>query len=134
MPTVKSRQSIRDRRHRRVRARVSGTAERPRVVVFKSSQHTYAQAVDDRAHRTLVSASSVGVKPAAKAASPAAGAAASANKAGAKERRSLALGMLVAEKLKALGVKTVVFDRGGFKYHGRIKAVAEGLRQGGLTV
>jgi large subunit ribosomal protein L18 len=107
----------RRRIHTRIRARVKGTAERPRLAVFRSLKHIYVQVIDDRAGRTIASASS------AEKNAPVRG----ANTAGAK-----AIGKLVAERAQAHGIKQVVFDRGGFLYHGRIKALAEAAREAGL--
>jgi large subunit ribosomal protein L18 len=107
----------RRRIHSRIRARVRGSAGRPRLAVFRSLNHIYAQVIDDRAGRTLVSASS-----AEKNASPNGG-----NLAGAKE-----IGKLIAQRASAQGLKQVVFDRGGYLYHGRIKALAEAAREAGL--
>ena len=106
------------RRHRRVRKRVQGTAERPRLVVFRSSKHIYAQVVDDHRGLTLVGAAdtSEGVQADGKG----------------KTARSFALGQLIASRAKAKGITKVVFDRGGYQYHGRVKAVADGARKGGL--
>jgi large subunit ribosomal protein L18 len=113
--------SPRKRRHVRVRAKVSGTAERPRLNVFRSSAHIYAQVIDDTAGRTLVSASDLedAVVQAAGENAP-------------KTARAAAVGQTIAERAKAAGIETVVFDRGGFLFHGRVKAVAEGAREGGL--
>lgn len=108
----------RRRIHVRIRERVKGTAERPRLAVFRSIKHIYAQLIDDRAGRTLASASS------AEKSSPVA---AGGNVAGAKE-----IGKLIAQRAQAAGIKKVVFDRGGFLYHGRVKALAEAAREGGL--
>ena len=105
----------RQRRHARIRAKVSGTAQKPRVAVFRSSQHITAQAVDDVARRTIVSVSDTAGK-------------------GTKTERALDAGKRLAKLLKGAGVETVVFDKGGFTYHGRVKAVADGLREGGITV
>jgi large subunit ribosomal protein L18 len=110
----------RDRRHRRVRKKVTGTAERPRLAVFRSSKHIYVQAIDDLAGRTVASASTM-------EADVRGGATATVE--AAKN-----VGKLVGERVKAAGVTTVVFDRGGFKYHGRVAAVAEGAREAGLTL
>lgn len=104
-------------RHTRVRTKISGTAERPRLDVFRSSKHIYAQIIDDASGKTLVSASTVekdfdgygGNKEAAKK-----------------------VGQRVAEKALAAGITNVVFDRGGYIYHGRVKELAEGAREGGL--
>lgn len=101
-------------RHRRVRKRLSGSAERPRLAVFRSLSHIYAQVIDDRARRTLAAASDVEVKS------------------GNKTERAKQVGKTVAEKAKAAGVGEVVFDRGGYRYHGRVKALAEAARESGL--
>jgi large subunit ribosomal protein L18 len=107
----------RRRIHVRIRERVKGTKERPRLAVFRSLKHIYAQVIDDRAGRTVVSASS-----SEKSSSVNGG-----NLAGAKE-----VGKLLAERAQAEGVKQVVFDRGGYLYHGRIKALADAARAAGL--
>jgi large subunit ribosomal protein L18 len=121
-----SQSNLRIRRHRRIRAAMSGTAQRPRIAVFKSSKHTYAQAIDDQKHVTLASVSDARVKV---------GKTSEAREgAGNKEKHAFALGQALGAKLKELSVGTVVFDRGGFQYHGRVKAVADGLRQAGITV
>jgi large subunit ribosomal protein L18 len=114
----KTRTQLRRRRHVRVRQRVSGTAERPRLVVFRSLKHIYAQLVDDDRGVTLlgVSDGSEGV----------------ATDGSGKTARGKAVGKLLAEKAKAAGVTKVVFDRAGYRYHGRVKAVADGAREGGL--
>jgi len=114
----KSRSDRRYRRHLRVRTRVTGTAERPRLVVFRSLKHIYAQLVNDDQGVTLlgVSDASEGVDT---------------TTAG-KVNRAKATGKLLAEKAKAAGVTKVVFDRAGYRYHGRVQAVAEGAREGGL--
>ncbi len=109
----KTRAGLRVRRHVRVRAKVTGTAERPRLVVFRSDKHIYAQLVNDVAQRTLLSVTDSGLT-------------------GKKSEKSAAVGKLVAEKAKAAGISKVVFDRGGYRYHGRVKAVADGAREGGL--
>jgi len=111
----------RKRRHVRVRAKVSGTAQRPRLNVFRSSAHMYAQVIDDNQGHTLVSASDL-----EDAVKERAGAGAT------KSARAKAVGEIVAERAKAAGISAVVFDRGGFLYHGRIKAVADGAREAGL--
>jgi len=110
----------RDRRHRRVRKKVTGTAERPRLAVFRSSKHIYVQAIDDLTGRTLVSASTM-------EADLRTGTTATVD--AAKN-----VGKLVGERAQAAGITTVVFDRGGFKYHGRVAAVADGAREAGLTL
>ena len=106
----------RAKRHNRVRARVSGTAERPRLNVFRSLNHIYAQVIDDTSGNTLVAASTLD-KTVGEAA---------------KIEQAKAVGKLVAERAKGAGISRVVFDRGGYLYHGRIKALAEGAREGGL--
>jgi large subunit ribosomal protein L18 len=102
------------RRHLRVRKKVVGTPERPRLVVFRSLKHIYAQIVDDTAQRTLLTVSDLMVGE------------------GKKAERSAAVGKVLAERAKAQGINRVVFDRAGYKYHGRVKAVADGAREGGL--
>ena len=115
--SAKQKREARIRRHRRVRKKVRGTAERPRLAVFRSNKHITAQVIDDRAGRTIASASTT--EPALKAGG---GNVAAAEK----------IGELVAERAKAAGITTVVFDRGGNLYHGRIAALAEAARKGGL--
>ena len=105
------------KRRRRVRAKVRGTAERPRIAVFRSNRGIFAQLIDDDAGRTLAAvnwteADLRGLKPMEQAARG---------------------GALVAERAKAAGIETAVFDRGGYRYHGRVKALAEGAREGGLN-
>ena len=115
-----SRDEQRQRVHARVRTKVSGTAERPRLSVYRSVGHIYAQVIDDGSSRTLVSASSIDkdVKKGLKG---------GGNIASAK-----AVGKIIAERAKAAGVAKVVFDRGGYKYHGRVKALADAAREAGL--
>ena len=113
MRIPRTRAEGRERRHRRVRAKVTGTQERPRLVVFRSLKHIYAQIVDDAGKRTLLTVSDNELK-------------------GKKTEKSTAVGKMVAEKAKAAGIKKVVFDRAGYRYHGRVKAVADGAREGGL--
>jgi large subunit ribosomal protein L18 len=120
---IKTKEDRRTRIKHRIRKRVSGTTERPRLTVFRSLAHMYAQVVDDRTGRTIASASSV--EPNVKASF--AGEARAGNKAGAE-----AVGRAIAERLKAQGITRVVFDRNGFLYHGRIKAIADAARQAGL--
>lgn len=102
-------------RHNRVRSKVSGSAQRPRLAVFKANQHIYAQVIDDAAGKTLIAASSLEVKAKGK-----------------KSDVAKEVGKIVATKALAKNIKTVKFDRGGFAYHGRIKALAEGARESGL--
>lgn len=106
------------KRHKRVRSKVSGTPERPRLNVFRSEQHIYAQIIDDVSMTTICAASSVEKDFKGSG----------SNKEGAKK-----VGQMIAERAKAKGIDTVVFDRGGFVYHGRIKELAEGAREGGLN-
>jgi large subunit ribosomal protein L18 len=113
--------SPRKRRHVRVRAKVSGSPQRPRLNVFRSSAHMYAQVIDDLAGHTLVAASDLDEDVKKLVGDKAT-----------KTDRAKAVGSVIAERAKAAGVSSVVFDRGGFLYHGRIKAVAEGAREGGL--
>lgn len=112
-----SRSEIRERKHARVRAKISGTPERPRLCVFRSLSHIYAQVIDDVNSKTLVSASTL-------------------DKAlegyGGNIEAAKAVGKLVAERALEAGIKTVVFDRGGYVYHGRVAALAESAREAGL--
>ena len=113
------RKEIRDRIHRRIRKRVNGTAEKPRLAVHFSGKHVYAQAIDDDAGKTLVSAATTEKSLAGKKAA--------ANLASAGQ-----IGKAIAERLLAKKVDAVVFDRGGFLYHGKVKALADAAREGGL--
>ncbi|MDD3642655.1 MAG: 50S ribosomal protein L18 [Candidatus Krumholzibacteria bacterium] len=124
---VKEAREARRRRHERVRRKVRGTKERPRLCVYRSLGHMYAQIIDDDAGRTIVWASSLRLEV------PAGGAASDKKKeAGRKTVRSATVGRMIAEKALEQGIKRVVFDRGGFLYHGRIAALAEAARKGGL--
>jgi len=115
------------RRHQRVRNRVIGTPERPRVCVFRSNSHIYAQLIDDTAGRTLVSVSSLKVE------APAAGKAkGKENDGGQKTKLAREVGRLLAEAAKEKGVNKVAFDRGGYLYHGRVAALADAARKHGL--
>lgn len=109
--TVRERQA---RIHSRVRKTIKGTAARPRLNVFRSNKGIYAQVIDDLTGTTLVAASSKEVST------------------GTKSERSKAVGQLIAEKARAAGISSIVFDRGGYLYHGRVKSLAEGAREGGL--
>jgi large subunit ribosomal protein L18 len=113
-------QKARRLRHRRVRSSISGTTERPRLNVFRSLKHIYAQVIDDSQGHTLVAASTVDSEL--------------ANSLGDKSKREQAaqVGKLIAERARAAGIEEVVFDRGGYLYHGRVKALADGAREGGL--
>jgi large subunit ribosomal protein L18 len=110
---------LRRRRHRRIRRFLSGTAARPRLAVFRSLEHIYGQIIDDTAGTTLVAASDIE-------------AALRNGERGNKSDRAKQVGQLLAERAKEKGITAVVFDRGGFLYHGRIKALADGAREGGL--
>jgi large subunit ribosomal protein L18 len=115
MPGIpKTREQQRYRRHLRVRKKVTGTAERPRLVIFRSLKHISAQLVDDVARRTLATVTSTTLEG------------------GKKTEKSTQVGKLIAAKAKDAGITKVVFDRAGYKYHGRVKAVADGAREGGL--
>jgi large subunit ribosomal protein L18 len=110
----------RERRHRRVRARLSGTGERPRLNVFRSSEHIYVQIIDDVKGHTLLSASTIDPEVRAQVSGKS------------KTEAARIVGQMVARRAKAAGITSVVFDRGGWQYHGRVKALAEGAREGGL--
>jgi large subunit ribosomal protein L18 len=116
MITQTKRNEIRKRIHNRIREKLSGTAQRPRLNVFRSLNHIYAQVVDDQKGETLAAASSIQLKLKS-----------GGNVAAAKE-----IGKAIAEKARVKGIKQVVFDRGGFLYHGRIKALADAAREAGL--
>jgi len=110
----------RTRRHFRLRKKIAGTSVRPRLVVTRSARHMVAQVVDDTAGTTLVSASTLEVDVRAMK--------------GDKTAKATKVGQLVAERAKSAGIEAVVFDRGGNKYHGRVAAVADGAREGGLAL
>lgn len=116
--SVNEKREKRDKRHRRVRERVKGSTERPRLVVFRSLRHIYGQIIDDSEGKTLVAASSLVLKP--------------ESKNGSKTEVAREVGKFLAQRAREKGIETVVFDRGGYKYHGRVKALAEGAREGGL--
>ena len=113
--TVLTKREARLRRHRRVRGKVAGTSERPRLVVFRSNRGISAQLVDDETGRTLASAGWKGVSGS-----------------GSKTEQATAVGKALAESAKQSGIQSCVFDRAGYLYHGRVKALAEGAREGGL--
>jgi large subunit ribosomal protein L18 len=115
MSTLTKREA-RLRRHRRVRGKVAGTAERPRLTVFRSNRGIFAQLVDDEAGRTLASASWTSL----------------GNSSGSKTEQAEAVGKALAEAARKAGVERCVFDRGGYLFHGRVRALAEGAREGGL--
>ena len=118
MRGTKTAVAARKRRHERVRKSVAGTAPRPRLAVYRSSAHIYAQVIDDARGHTIVAASDIekDLK----------------QEKGKKSERATAVGSAVAKKALEAGVKSVVFDRGGYRYHGRVKALAEAARKGGL--
>lgn len=124
----KTKQKKRERRHKRVRGKISGTSKRPRLCVFRSSKHIYAQLIDDKNNKILAVSNDMKMKK--KETKPAKG------KEEIKRSRKLALGFevgkLIAKKAKDLKIEEVVFDRGGYKYHGRVKSLADGAREGGL--
>ena len=117
-------QSHRKSRHARIRSEISGTAKRPRVAVYKSNRSMYVQVIDDGANKTLVGMSNLKLKSSASA----------ENFKGNKEKAAFTLGQLLGTKMKEMGVGEAVFDRGGFQYHGRVKAVADGIRQAGIKM
>ncbi|PZN13392.1 MAG: 50S ribosomal protein L18 [Bacillota bacterium] len=117
----KTREEARQRRHRRVRKKVHGTAERPRLNVFRSLKHIYAQVIDDDAGVTLVAASTV--EPELREA---------VGGYGGNVQAAQVVGRVIAERALAKGIERVVFDRGGYRYHGRVKALAEAAREAGL--
>lgn len=123
---------IRSRVHKRIRQKLRGTAERPRLAVFRSVTHIYAQVIDDAQGKTLVAASSV-AKDAKPARAAKGGKTTKTSKtSGGNVAAAMAIGKLVAERAKQKGIAKVVFDRGGYPYHGRVKALAEAARAAGL--
>jgi large subunit ribosomal protein L18 len=111
---------LRERRHKRVRYKISGTAARPRLNVFRSAKHIYVQLIDDDQGHTLVAASTVDASIR------------EGKKSGANVEAAKTVGTLIAERAKEAGITKVVFDRGGFKYHGRVQNLADAAREGGL--
>ncbi|MCD6402471.1 50S ribosomal protein L18 [bacterium] len=128
----------RKRRHKRLRAKISGTKERPRLCVFRSNKHIYAQLIDDKEGKTLLAASDLEVKSKIKKKKGAKLLNERKQKTKKEENRTgkvaiaYEVGRLIAEKALKKKIEKVVFDRGGYKYHGRVKALAEGAREGGL--
>jgi large subunit ribosomal protein L18 len=118
MTSVASRGAARRKRHERIRLRLAGTAARPRLAVFRSLNHIYAQVIDDATGKTLAAASSL--EAALKSAE------------GTKRDGATAVGKLLAERAKAAGIAQVVFDRAGYRYHGRVRSLAEAAREAGL--
>ncbi len=116
----RTRQESRSRRHARVREKVRGSAARPRLAVFRSLTHIYAQLVDDDAGKTLVAASTLDAKD--------------AKGHGKRTEQAKTVGTVLGERAKAKGVTEVVFDRAGYRYHGRVKALAEGVRAAGVKL
>lgn len=119
MARLKTARAHRIDRHRRVRRKVNGTLSRPRLCTFRSSQHIYAQIIDDDSRTTITSASSLGLV--------------SKEQSMNKTEVATSVGNLIASKARSAGISEVVFDRGGYPYHGRIKALAEAAREGGLV-
>jgi large subunit ribosomal protein L18 len=118
MPSATSRSAARQKRHARLRLSMSGSAARPRLAVFRSLNQIYAQVIDDSTGRTLVAASSL--EPTMRGST------------GTKSARARRVGSLVAERARAAGIERVVFDRAGYRYHGRVRSLAEGARESGL--
>ena len=118
MPRTAKKVTQRARVRRRIRSKISGTPERPRLSVFRSNKHIYAQLIDDLAGTTLAAASTREADL----------------EGGSRVERGKAVGEKVAERAKEAGIESVVFDRGGYRYHGRVKAIAEGARSGGLQL
>ena len=132
---AKTRRRARVRRHVRVRRKISGTAERPRLAVYRSNRHIYAQLVDDEAARTLVAASDREVRVGGTGKAGGDGKTAPSKAVGELlAERAKAVGKLIADRAKGAGIEQVVFDRGGRRFHGRVAAVAEGAREGGLQI
>ena len=115
----------RQRRHRRVRAKIKGTAKVPRLCVFKSAKHIYAQLINDEKGKTLIAANDLEIKKST-------GSKISKSKEEKRYIKAYKVGELIAQKGVKKGIEKVVFDRGGYKYHGKVKALAEGAREGGL--
>ena len=109
----RTKEQSRKRLHMRIRNKVSGTAERPRLSVYRSNKGIYCQVIDDLKGHTIAAATSQGVT-------------------GTKTEQAIAVGKLIAERAKSSGIETVVLDRGGYRYHGRVRSLAEGAREGGL--
>ena len=121
---VSFKKASRKKRHRSIRKRIEGSAERPRLAIFRSTRHIYAQVIDDVQQRTLVSTSDVAL--ASKKAAP------GSKAEGDKKARAKIVGVSIAKKCLEKGIDKVVFDRAGYKYHGRVSALADGAREAGL--
>jgi large subunit ribosomal protein L18 len=119
-------QEKRKRRHKKLRAKIFGTHSKPRLSVFRSAKHIYAQLIDDEKRKTLVGASDLEIKKSKSKAQK------EESKMSGKTAKAFELGKLIAKKALEKKIENVVFDRGGYRYHGRIKAVADGAREGGL--
>lgn len=113
----KTKRVKRNRRHKRVRAKIFGTEKKPRLCVFRSNKHIYAQLIDDEKGRTLAVASDLELNKKNKMT---------------KKEKAYEVGKLIAQKVQTKKIKRIVFDRGGYKYHGRVKEIAKGAREGGL--
>jgi large subunit ribosomal protein L18 len=120
MDKAKKKRLARQRRHARIRKNMQGTAERPRLCVFRSLRHIYVQVIDDTRQHTLVSASTVDPEVSAEIAGKA------------KADQAAMVGEVIARRAREAGIEQVVFDRGGYRYHGRVKALADAAREGGL--
>ncbi|MDY6898733.1 MAG: 50S ribosomal protein L18 [Cyanobacteriota bacterium] len=116
-----TRKQSKQRRHRRIRGKVFGSSERPRLAVYRSNEHIYAQVIDDTSHRTLTTASSIEPELKSKLSS------------GSNQQASTEVGKVLAARALEKGINQVVFDRGGNLYHGRVKALADAAREGGLN-
>lgn len=128
----KIKQKNRNRRHKRVRGKISGTSKRPRLCVFRSSKHIYAQLIDDENNRVLSSASDLKLKKMGRKKSSSTKATEDKKELSRKLVLGFEVGKLIAKKAKELKIEEIIFDRGGYKYHGRVKSLAEGAREGGL--
>jgi len=126
MNKQKRKKILHQRRHNKVRSKITGTDQVPRISLFKSNNHIYSQVIDDKKRTTVVSQSDLKITKKQLSDTK-------ANLKG-KQQIAFAAGMLLAEKMKKNNMEKAVFDRGGFKYHGRIKAFAEGIRQGGIKI
>lgn len=118
----KEKKQHRINRHKRVRAKIQGSLNRPRVAVFKSNRHVFVQFIDDTVSKTLLSSKIISVKKI------------KGKSVGTKTAKAGLTGEMLAEKAKELGINEAVFDRGGFKFHGRVKAIADGLKKGGIKI
>ena len=129
---AKEKREKRYKRHKRVRGKISGTARRPRLCVFRSNKHIYAQLIDDEKNRVLSSASDLELKKVGRKKSSSTKATENKKELSRKLVLGFEVGKLIAKKAKELKIEEIIFDRGGYKYHGRVKSLAEGAREGGL--